>query len=107
MLSAHKDLPVITPEHVMATKRQTVPFRPPFRSKPELKPARTFTFTVDDVFCTALKSAVDELSELIGEKLEGKQAYDTEQAWTHAAIAVGALRAAVNAQVKCGAKHYV
>lgn len=102
-----KELPNITPAQVAATKAQQVPFKPPFRSKPEPKPPRVFTFSVPDQFCTALKSAVDDLSEQIGAKLEGPKPYDTEQALTHAAIGVGALRAAVNAQVKAGAKDYV
>jgi hypothetical protein len=102
-----KELPNITPEQIAATQRQTVPFKPPFRSKPEPKPPRVFTFAVPDMFCTAFKSAVDDLSDQIGAKLEGPKPYDTEQALTHAAIAVAALRAAVNAQVKAGAKDYV
>jgi hypothetical protein len=107
MLSAHKDLPILTPEQVEATKRQQVPFKPPFRSKPEPKPPRIFTFSVPDPFCTAFKSAVDDLSDRIGAKLDGPKPYDTERALTHAAIGVAALRAAVNAQVKAGAKDYV
>jgi hypothetical protein len=102
-----QELPTITPEQVARTRAQTRPFTPPFRSKPVPKPPRTFTFTVDDEFCSALKSAVDDISEQIGRKLEGPKAYDTERALTHAAVAVARLRAAVNAQGTVGAKDYV
>ena len=104
---ANATTPVATPEAVERTKARSVPFKPPFRGGPALQPDRTFTFTVPGAFASALKSAVDELSERIGQRLEGPSAYDTEQALTHAAAAVGQLRAAINAQVKAGSRHYV
>ena len=103
---ANATAPLVTAAAIAAAKACTVPFKPPFRGGPALQPDRTFTFTVPGAFASALKSAVDELSERIGQRLEGPSAYDTEQALTHAAAAVGSLRAAVNVQVKTGSRHY-
>ena len=88
----------------MTTK--TTAFKPPFRQKPAAKEALTFTFTVPFEHCGALRSAVDEISTIVGGRLEGIHAYDKEAALTHAAAALGALRACVNAKVGVGAKHY-
>jgi len=81
-------------------------FKPPFRQKPAAKEAVTFTFTVPFEHCSALRSAIDEISNEVGGRLEGPHAYDKEQALTHAAAALGALRAEVNAKVPAGSKHY-
>ena len=85
---------------------KTKEFKPPFRQKPEQKPALTFTFTVPHEFGSALKSAVDEISETIGGRLEGPHAFAKEGALTKAAAAVAALRASVNQQVKFGSADY-
>jgi hypothetical protein len=85
---------------------KTREFKPPFRQKPESKPALVFTFTIPNEFGPALKSAVDEISETIGARLEGPHAYEKEGALTHAAAAIAALRASVNQQVKRGSAAY-
>ena len=100
------DVPRATSEAVARTKAQTVPFAPPFRSKPAVKEPITFTFTVPYEHCAALRSAIDEISNEVGGRLEGPHAYDTEQALTHAACALGALRAEVFRKVPAGSKHY-
>lgn len=69
--------------------------------------AKTFTFTISDEHAPALRSAIDELSSLIGSRLEGQHRFAKETALTDAAITVGALRAAVFAQVPKGDPNYV
>lgn len=81
-------------------------FKPPFRQKPPAKEAITFCFTVAFEHCSALRSAIDEISGEIGGRLEGPHAYDKEAALTHAAAALGSLRAEVNSKVLSGNKNY-
>lgn len=70
-------------------------------------PEITISFTVRKSKAPALRSAVEELSSIIGSRLEGSHAFAKEHALTDAAITVGALRAAVNRQVPAGDPFYV
>jgi hypothetical protein len=81
-------------------------FKPPFRQKPAQKEAITITFTIAHEFGPALKSAVDEISDIVGSRLEGPHSFAKEGALTNAAAAVGALRAAVNEKVKYASVDY-
>lgn len=69
--------------------------------------AKTFTFTISDKHAPALRSAIDELSGLIGSRLEGQHRFAKETALTDAAIGIGKLRASVFAQVPKGDPNYV
>lgn len=69
--------------------------------------AKTFTFTVADEHAPALRSVVDEMTSLIGSRLDGQHRFAKETALTDAAICVGKLRAAVFAQVPQGDPNYV
>lgn len=71
-------------------------FRPPF----------VFTFSVEQDHAPALRSAIDEISNEIGGRLTSSFIHAKEGALTDAAIALGALRAAVFAQVKEGDPNY-
>lgn len=64
------------------------------------------SFEVFDELLPALKSAVEEISNEIGGRLEGPHSFDREEALSDAAMALGALRAAVNAIVPAGHPHY-
>lgn len=64
------------------------------------------TIEVAPEHAPALKSAVDEISAIIGTRLESPHSFFREQALTSAAICVAGLRAAVNAQVRAGDPHY-
>lgn len=54
----------------------------------------------------ALRSAIDEISQELGGRLEGPHSFNRESALTDAAIAIGALRRAVFALVPAGHPHY-
>lgn len=64
------------------------------------------SFEVREEHAPALRSAVEEISNEIGGRLEGPHAFAKEEALTNAAIALGALRAAVNAKVPAGDPYY-
>lgn len=57
------------------------------------------TFTVPANRAPALRNAVEEISNEVGGRLEGRHSYAKEQALTDAAICLGSLRAAVNRAV--------
>jgi hypothetical protein len=62
-------------------------------------PPLEITFCVLARTGPALRSAILEISNIVGERLEGPHAWDKEQALTHAAMALGALRTSVCAAV--------
>lgn len=70
-------------------------------------PEITISFTIRKSKGPALRSAVEELSSIIGSRLEGQHKYDKEFALTDAAITVGSLRAAVNKAIPAGDPAYV
>lgn len=60
----------------------------------------TFTFRVPTHTAPALKSALAEIRNEIGARLEQPHAYATEDALTRALAALGKIAAAVDAQVE-------
>lgn len=67
----------------------------------------TFTFQVPRKHTPALRSAVMEISGTIGNRIVGARNRPAhERALTSAVIAVGALRAAVTAQVPVSDRNY-
>lgn len=54
----------------------------------------------------ALRSVVEEMSHMVGQRLERSYGIAREQALTNAAEAMGILRAAVNAKVAREDRHY-
>lgn len=69
-------------------------------------PVVTISFQVHEAHAPALRSAVEEISNEIGGRLEGMYRYDQEEALTAAAVALGTLRAAVDALVPAGDPNY-
>ena len=57
---------------------------------------------IPSVFGPALRSAIEDISNEIGGRLEGIHHYAKEDALTEAAAALGPLRAAVNAVIPVG-----
>jgi DNA replication initiation complex subunit (GINS family) len=57
-------------------------------------------------FGPALRSALEELNNTVGERLASVHKFDREDALTRAATALGTLRAAINAVVPEGDPHY-
>jgi len=64
------------------------------------------SFTVHKEHAPALRSAVEEISNTVGGRLEGRYEYDVEQALTNAAVALGSLRAATFAAIPAGDPNY-
>lgn len=85
---------------------KTKPFTPPFKQQPKPDPV-TISFVIDRRFGPALRAAISDISNQVGHKLEQPYAFVTEDALTEAAVALGSLRAAVNAVVPVESKHYV
>jgi hypothetical protein len=77
------------------------------RPTPKNDPEITIRFTIRSSKGPALRSAVDEISNIVGARLEGAHRFAKEHALTDAAIALGALRAAVNAAIPTGDQNYV
>ncbi len=67
----------------------------------------TFTVVVPDEHAPALRSVVEEMSAMIGTRLEKRSKQKKEAALTRAACALGALRAATNAVILKGDPEYV
>lgn len=67
----------------------------------------TICFEVPRSCAPALKSALDDVTEKNGTKLEGVNQFAVEDAWTRGAIALGALRAAVTKMVPEGDPDYL
>lgn len=59
-------------------------------------------FKVSSEHAPALKSAIEEISNIVGSRLEGSHAFAKEQALTDAAVALGALRRAITEKVPRG-----
>ena len=64
------------------------------------------TFRVPVEIAPALRSAVEEISYIVGQRLEGSYSFAREQALTDAAEGLGALRAAVNKLISREDSHY-
>lgn len=64
------------------------------------------TIRIPDSHGPAFKSAVDEMSDTLGTRLESQHRFDKEEALTHAAASFGVLRAAVSEQVAEGNRYY-
>lgn len=81
--------------------------RTPNRQHPEYPSGMTrITFEVADEHAPALRSAVEEFSNILGTRLEGAHSFAKEQALTDAVICVGTMRAAVNRAVPKGDANY-
>lgn len=63
-------------------------------------------FRVPVEISPALRSAVEEISYIVGQRLEGSYSYAREQDLTDAAESLGILRAAVNKKISREATHY-
>lgn len=86
--------------------------------RPDLKVVRTsqfsrqgaapiaISFEVHPDHAPALRSVVEEMSNIIGTRLEAPHAYDKEAALTNAALVMGILRRAVNQAIPAGDPHY-
>lgn len=74
--------------------------------RPAVQGEITISFTVPADRAPALRSAVEEISNEVGGRLEGRHTYAKEQALTDAAIGLGRLRAAVNKAVPAEDPHY-
>lgn len=66
----------------------------------------TITFTVHGHHAPALRSAIMEISNEVGGRLEGMYRHSREHALTRAACALGVLRAAICKQVPTGDADY-
>jgi hypothetical protein len=66
----------------------------------------TITLLVPVEISPALRSAVEEISYIVGQRLEGSYSFAREQALTDAAEALGIVRAAVKKQVPKEDSHY-
>lgn len=64
------------------------------------------TFEIKDEHAPALRSAVDEISNTVGTRMESRYSYDVEDALVRASIALGTLRAAVCEKIPEGDAHY-
>lgn len=67
----------------------------------------TFTVSIPDEQGPALRSAIQEIRNEVGDRLVGSHKFNKEAALTLAATALGTLAAAINAQVPTEDKHYV
>lgn len=64
------------------------------------------SFRVPVEIAPALRSAVEEISYIVGQRLEGSYSFAREQALTDAAEGLGILRAAVNKLISKEDSHY-
>ena len=64
------------------------------------------SFRVPVEIAPALRSAVEEISYILGQRLEGSYSFAREQALTDAVEGIGALRAAVNKKISREDSHY-
>jgi hypothetical protein len=64
------------------------------------------TFEVPESMAPALRSAIEEISNEVGGRLEGAHRFNREDALTRAAVALGIRRRAVNKVVPAGDKGY-
>lgn len=66
----------------------------------------TITLVIPVEIAPSLRSAVEEISYTVGQRLEGSYSFAREADLTDAAEALGILRSAVNKQIPREAKHY-
>ena len=66
----------------------------------------TICFSIHRCHAPAFKSSVEEWSNEIGGRLAGTHSFAKEEALTAAAVAFGALRAAVSSQIAFGDEAY-
>lgn len=64
------------------------------------------SFRVPVEIAPALRSAVEEISYIVGQRLEGSYSFAREQALTDAAESLGILRAIVNKLIPREDSHY-
>lgn len=64
-------------------------------------------FRIQRAHAPAFRAAVEAFSESVAKRAENVAKWDTEEATTAALVAVGILRAAVNARIPEGDKDYV
>jgi hypothetical protein len=64
------------------------------------------SFQVSSEHAPALRSAIEEISNIVGARLEGNHAFAKEGALTDAAVALGSLRAAVCNNIPTADPHY-
>jgi hypothetical protein len=76
------------------------------KPKEEVAPV-TISFEVPAHCLPSFRSAIEELSNLIGTRLESSRRFGEEDALTYAAVGVGALRGAVGAKSTRLNPHYV
>lgn len=86
---------------IVAQYGTPAPKRPPTSDKIRI------TFDVYEEFAPALRSAIDELSTILGSRATGSHRFSKEQAITDAIISVAALRVAVFAAISAGDPNYV
>jgi hypothetical protein len=87
-------------------KRKNPPPTPAsVRGRPKPRTLR-ITFEISSEHGPALRSAIEEISNEIGGRLEGAYRFAREDALTYAATALGSLRAAINEKVPEGSKDY-
>lgn len=77
------------------------------QSSGRARPMVRITFDVLDEHAPALRSAIEEISNEVGGRLEGLHRYSKEHALTKAAVALGTLRAAICKVVAAGDPTYV
>lgn len=63
-------------------------------------------FDIPSAHGPALRAAIEEISNEVGERLVGQHRYEREDALTKAACALGALRAAIHAAIPHEDEHY-
>jgi hypothetical protein len=69
------------------------------RALPDIPESTTITVVIPARTARAFRSAVDELSTRLGERIKTPRPYANEQSLTNAISAVGIFRAAVNAAI--------
>lgn len=78
-----------------------------FRRKPPEPPPVTVSFEIGIRFLPALKSAIEEISEKVGHRLESPKKFSEEDALTYAALGLSVLRAAITKHVQHGSPNYI
>lgn len=85
------------PQHRGAPTPPTGPRRKPQVATPDDAPM-TLTFTIRRGDGPALRSAIDEIRQKVGQRLEGAHLFAKEHSLTNAAIALACLAAVLNAE---------
>ena len=66
----------------------------------------TFTFSVDEAHAYALYSAIEDISDRVGRRLQDPHRFAQEEALTYAAIALAVLRRTLRQQISSGDPDY-